>query len=373
VATFIRAAEELAELHFPLAGINVSIPFERSPATQLPPGEWSKGTPVAVNVRGYDRGNRLRGAVRPGLSRQVAAAVPGGLTVQDVIGMTGQGYAPPGGSVQQSQSGRVVTLVAVSKGKVYAAAAGDTAWTPAVNGSSGEPPLNPSGQVFSAANNQKLWFADGKNFRYYDPSLNTVKNWTTAAAGTTTGHTSLPGPPAAGTGTSAGGGTLPRDTQGNAPRLICTWRGRTVLSGLLGDPQNWFMSALGDPPTSTTSRRTSPRPRPSPATTARSGLVGDVVTCLVPYTDDVLLIGGDHDALRRQGRPDGRRPDRPRHRHDRHGLGQPVVQGPRGQRLLRQQPHRPSTHAPGPAAAADQPAPSSSCSRTTTPAPTRSG
>ena len=73
-------------------------------------------------------------------------------------------------------------------------------------------------------NIQKVWFADGTNWCYYDPTTNAVSTWTANFG-------ALPGVI----------GSL------NTPRLICTWRGRTVLSGLIDDPENWFMSAVGDP------------------------------------------------------------------------------------------------------------------------------
>ncbi len=31
------------------------------------------------------------------------------------------------------------------------------------------------------------------------------------------------------------------------PRLVVRYRGRTVLSGLLADPGNWFMSSVDEP------------------------------------------------------------------------------------------------------------------------------
>lgn len=179
-------------------------------------------------------------------------------------------------STQPSQSGRVVTLVAVSGGTVKAAAAGATAWTTATSGTTA---LATTGVIRSAANNQKLWFADGTNWKYYDASDNTVKAWTASA------------------------GALPVDGSGNKPRLICTWRGRTVLSGLLEDGQNWFMSAVNDPtdfdyfpspivPTQAVAGNNSPL-----------GLIGDVVTALIPYSDDTLIFGGDHTVWMCNGDP----------------------------------------------------------------------
>src|SRR3954467_4274959 len=106
---------------------------------------------------------------------------------------------------QLSASGRVVTVVAVAQGLVFYANSGDTAWTASTNASGEDPPLNYSGLVYSADNIQKMWFADGVNYVFFDPSTTTVYPWLSTA------------------------GTLPADADGNTPRLICTWRGRTVL------------------------------------------------------------------------------------------------------------------------------------------------
>lgn len=183
--------------------------------------------------------------------------------------------------VQLNQTGRVVTLVAISQGNCYYAASGDTSWSTSINGTSplATPPLNFTGTVFSTALNQKLYFADGVNWCYFDPSNGTVFTW------------------------AATKGTLPVDTSGNLPRLICTWRGRMVLSGLLFDPQNWFMSAVSDPtdfdyapleisPTQAVAGNNSPL-----------GLVGDVVTTMIPYSDDLLIMGGDHTIYMFRGDP----------------------------------------------------------------------
>lgn len=195
--------------------------------------------------------------------------------------------------MQQSQSGRVVTVVTVSQGNVIVANAGDTVWTPAINLSGETPALNFTGLMYSSANNQKLWFADGTNYVYYDPSVNTVFPWTIGIY--------QPGD----TGGTPGSqkGVLPRDNQGNAPRLICTWRGRIVLSGLLNDPQNWFMSAVSDPqnfdygPLSTTPTQA------IAGNNAPQGFVGDVVTSLCPYNDDTLIFFGDHSIYIFRGDP----------------------------------------------------------------------
>lgn len=272
----------LKDLHFPKAGIDLSMSFDKQPNRPVGTnGEYARTTPVGNNVRGYEPAtNRMRGGSRTGLAKYVPAQVSGLVwIVQELALVVGSGYADPAGSMQQSNSGRVVTLVAVSQGNVFVTTPGGLTWTAAINSSGQSPPLNFSGIMYSSANNQKLYFADGINFVYYDPSVNTVFPWKASA------------------------GQLPVDSQNNAPRLITTWRGRTCLSGLLLDPQNWFFSAVSDPtnfdygPLSTT---------PTQAIAGNNsplGFIGDVVTTMIPYNDDVMIFGGDHTIYLMNGDP----------------------------------------------------------------------
>lgn len=180
---------------------------------------------------------------------------------------------------QFSQSGRVVSLVKVQQGDVYYLTPGDTTWTAATNNTGDDPPLNFSGVMASAANVEKLWFADGVNWVYYDARENSVERWSPSA------------------------GALPVDSLNNKPRLICTWRGRTVLSGLLLDPANWFMSRVNDP---TDFDYGPENPDPTQAIAGNNGpqgLVGDAVTALIPYSDDVLIFGCDSSIFMMQGDP----------------------------------------------------------------------
>lgn len=280
------------DLSFPRAGIDLSHAFGLQLPRPMPGGEYARTTPSGVNVRTFEpETNRGRGAARCGLSKFIPQAVVSGWIIQELAVVVGVGYSPPGGgTVQQSNSGRVVTVVSVSQGNVFAANPGDVVWTAAINGTTplATPPLNFTGILFSAANQQKLWFADGTNWCYYNPSDNKVHTWSPAT-------TDLDGNPIT--------STLPVDSDGNTPRLICTWRGRTVLSGLIGDPQNWFMSAVNDPRNFDYSPTSSTPTQAIAGNNAPQGLVGDVITCLIPYTDDVLVFGGDHSIYMMRGDP----------------------------------------------------------------------
>ena len=269
------------DVHFPRAGIDISVGFSRQPARDVSMGQndYARTCRLAYNVRGFDAAkNRARGGSRAGFSKYIASPLVLGWIVQHLDTMTTT-INPTGGAMQQSNSGRVVVLVAVSQGNVYIANAGDTAWTATINNTGSNPPLNFTGVMQSSANQQKLWFADGVNWCYYVPSTNSVERWV------------------------ASSGALPVDSALNTPRLIATWRGRTVLSGLLKDPQNWFMSAVNDP---TNFNYSPPSTSPTQAiagNNAPQGLIGDVVTGLIPYTDDVLIFGGDHTLYMMRGDP----------------------------------------------------------------------
>lgn len=270
----ILEQSQFVDMTFPRSGIDVSTGYAM---------QRTGTTPVGLNVRTFEPAtNRARGGQRPGLSKYITTRPAGAALLQDLIAIVGVGYSPPGGSMQTSSSGRVVTLVATSGGNVYVASPGASAWVTPTNNTGFTPPMPTSGVVLSAVNNQKLYFAHGGPHQvFYNPTTNSVENWVTSD------------------------GTLPADKSGNTPRLICTWRGRTVVSGLVDDPQNWFMSRVSDP----TDWNYAPFNTASDIAIAGNnsplGLIGDVVTAMIPYTDDVLIMGGDHTIWQFQGDPMG--------------------------------------------------------------------
>lgn len=272
------AAQEL-DIHFPKAGLHTAGPFGRQPARPVRGGGYARTTCRGVNVRAFDSiTKRDRGGSRPGLTKYIPERLyTSRWVVQNLNAVVATTGSVP--AVQLSSSGRVVYLVAVSRGVVKVATPGDTNWTDTTNNSGEEPPLNISGVMQSTPLNQKLYFADGTNYVYYNPPTNSVEAW------------------------SATAGSLPRDSDNNGARLAATWRGRIVLSGVLDDPQNWFMSKVGDPYdwNYTPSNRTATQA--VAGNTSRLGLIGDVVTALIPITDDVMILGGDHTIYAMRGDP----------------------------------------------------------------------
>ncbi len=265
-------------LHFPLGGIAVSTAFGKQPTVEINKsiGWYARTTPAAMNVRGYDQSAlKARGGSRPGLGRYIDVRLPGAIMGLNVV--VGVGYTDPGGGpVQSSNSGRLVTGVFVANGNIRIAGAGADSFVIPTNGTGA---LNSTGLVFSAANGGRLFFADGTHKKYYQPSDNTVYEWTLTA------------------------GSFPTDSDNNFPRLIATWQGRTVLSGLIGDPQNYYMTKVGDPFDLDYSPLSPSAIDAFAGNNEVFGKIGDVITCLMPFTDDLILFGGDHTIWAIQGNP----------------------------------------------------------------------
>lgn len=262
---------------FPKAGIDVSQAVGKQPNRPAVNQEYARTCPVGINVRTYDADGRSRGGSRPGLTKFIAARPHSVKYVTQYLGVLVVTGASP---VQPSQSGRRVLLVAVSQGTVYYMEAGDSAWTTPTNNTGETPALNVSGLVRAASYGDKLYFVDGTNYCYFDGMTGTVEAWT------------------------ASSGSMPVDSGGNKARLICTWRGAIILSGLLLDPTGIFRSKIGDPRNWDYSPAT-----PVPADSAWSGATGpqgkcgDVVTALIPYTDDLMVIGMDSSMAVFRGDP----------------------------------------------------------------------
>jgi len=269
-------AETVISISFPKSGIDLSLAPSKQPNRPAANGEYARTTPVGNNVRGFEAlTRRSRGGTRPGLSKY-GSVIDAGWIVQHLDTITTTGGSP----VEQSQSGRAVYLVAVSQGVLkWILPPASGAWNTPTNNTGASPPLNFTGLMRSAANNQKLYVVDGVNYRFFDPANNSMENWTASA------------------------GALPVDAGGNTARLIATWRGRTVLSGLPEDSQNWFMSRVGDPTDFDYSSVSNDPAQAIAGNNSKLGLIGDTVTALISYTDDLLVVGGDSSIWMFRGDP----------------------------------------------------------------------
>lgn len=125
----------------------------------------------------------------------------------------------------------------------------------------------------------KVFFTDGDSYRVYDP-----KNISNSSDGEVTDYEAL-------------AGVIP-------PRckLISAWNGRIVAAR--GDnEQEWFMSAQGAPFDYDFFPAVASATQAVQGSLARAGLVPDVTNGIIPYTDDLLIMGGDHSIWRFTGDP----------------------------------------------------------------------
>lgn len=174
-----------------------------------------------------------------------------------------------------SASNRDYKIISVSDGDVYTGSpAGKLALA-----TNGENVVATTGRIGMQSAYGKIYFCDGlnANYRVWTASNNTVTAWT------------------------PDDGTLP--TSGtDGCRYIALYRGRIVLSGLVSDPHNWFMTEAGDP-LDIDYGGTPSAILPVAGNNTNAGLCPDIVTCLAPYTDDLLFIGGDHTLWLMRGDP----------------------------------------------------------------------
>jgi hypothetical protein len=168
---------------------------------------------------------------------------------------------------------RTVTNTVVANGNLQTFVSGSTALATPTGGSAA---LSSTAQyIQSAVLYQKVYFVDGTSQVVFDPILSTVSTWESTSSG-----------------------QMPERA-----RLVENWRGRMVLARAPDDPQNWFMSKKDDPlnwdyfpsvPTETDAVAGNNSP---------AGLVPDLVNAMVPYSDDLLLFGGDHSIWALVGDP----------------------------------------------------------------------
>jgi len=120
--------------------------------------------------------------------------------------------------------------------------------------------------VMSAISQGKVYYIDGEQYRVYDPDTDTASEWV-----------------------STGAGTLPKRA-----KIIVEWAGKIVLARVEGEPQNAYFSETGNPhgwdlfP---------PVLKPTSAyalAATQAGPVPDTINTLIAYSDNQLIIGGDH-------------------------------------------------------------------------------
>lgn len=81
--------------------------------------------------------------------------------------------------------------------------------------------------------------------------------------------------------------------------LACAWNGRLVLAASVGFPMNFIMSRQNDP-TDWDYAQTDVGAAVA-GNASKAGAIGDPLNALMPWTDDVLILGGDHTINMVQG------------------------------------------------------------------------
>lgn len=123
---------------------------------------------------------------------------------------------------------------------------------------------------------QNIFYVDGAVSKYYDLAADEVKDWATDVTK----------------------GTLPAKC-----RLIARYKGRVMIAGQQADPSNWFMPKVGDPFDFDFTPANPTAIQAVAGNASEVGLVGDVVTALMSFNDDAILIGGDKSLWQMSGDP----------------------------------------------------------------------
>lgn len=254
----MAAPQKSIEIPWPSGGLSEHLAFIDQEQPNMYTGQ--RQTCVdAQNVRNYDpTTGRMRGASRAGHTKYVPGTANGSNFIQHINHI----------EVPSSISGtstRTLYRMCVAGGNVYKF---DTAgYTLASSGSGALSSTFP--YLDSAISFQVAYFVDGANYKKWTPATNTVSAWTASA------------------------GSLP-SSGSDTPRLICNWRNRCVLSGLNGDGQNWFMSALDDFTNFDYGAAPITEAMAVAGNNAPAGRCADIITALIPFTNDTMWFGGSN-------------------------------------------------------------------------------
>lgn len=175
---------------------------------------------------------------------------------------------------QTSASPRVVVAIGVSAGDVYSfTSSGKTLI--AAGGLDSAAGFIDSFQMFG-----KRVFADGKNYKIWDPVAGTFKAFT-----------------------SSGPGVIPPRC-----RLATTWRQRPVLARPIDNPNQFFFGKQGTIDNFDTQPYTVTSIQALIGSDTPAGMPADVVNAFIAINDDIAYIGGDHSIVMLAGDPlaDGR-------------------------------------------------------------------
>ena len=124
----------------------------------------------------------------------------------------------------------------------------------------------------------KIYIVDGKNNLVYDPDTGT-------------------------NGTASRWVSSDMEVVPKRCRLVETWRGRMVLARDPEDPSAWHMSKVFDPLGWNNFPQNPSTADAISSRNSRAGGVPDIINTIVPYSDDLLLFGGDSSIWQLTGDP----------------------------------------------------------------------
>ena len=244
------------KLGFPLQGVSDAWARAKQPP---------QTTPSALNVLPYDRDFRMRGAQRPGTSKLYQSAMGNG-PVQCLLQATWI----------DSNGAPVESLIAVSAGGIY------------VDGSL----ITNSGASLSATAQVHGCVGAG-NVAFFVDGTQVIKKLTLAGTSGAPTHSIADH--------AATEGSLPTADLTVKIATCCIWRDRLVLAS----PKHlWFMSRQGDYGDWDTAALD-----PAAAITGQTaigvttGAISDAIVSLMPWSEDVLLVGHDRRITKFLGDP----------------------------------------------------------------------
>jgi len=261
------AQAEVIDFPLPVRGIHTASPWHA-----IPPGF----TADAANVLTYDAGGRARIGQRPGLSKYFPFAFGGGADIQCLE----QADVEVGGA-------RTSYIIVVANGRTYRQIPGDGA---AVEVDGGNQYFSAARRVECATFQNKTYFTDGLangaptgGARVLDHSTGTMSAWISEE------HPTNP---------------LPKDSGGHHCRLLTTYRGRMVHAlPDQSDPHVVFFSMQNNPNNYDYGAIHSPVIAVATNVNFRAGQIGQPVTALIPFSNDLLLVGLDHAVYMFTGDP----------------------------------------------------------------------
>lgn len=237
----------------------------------VPAGVISSGTYFTLEVR--INGDQFQGYVN---DVKYVSATSSNLAGQSSIGFL---FFTPNGVTANADQFEVYTggsltayrqtnLVAVAGGSIYQGSIDQEATL--VSGGAGQ--LVDTGIIQGDSSAGKYYFVDGLNIRKLNIATRVMETYAATA------------------------GTAPANTT-----LACLYRDRLVLAAPRDLPQNFFFSRVGTHTDWDYTQVDSAAAFAGNASVA--GRIGEPIVSLIPFSDDVLLIGGDHNLWAVRGDP----------------------------------------------------------------------